>query len=318
MFRKFLCALAAATFCSAASAASQPSPHPELDEMIARHARNHGVPEHLVHRVVIRESRYNPACIHRRFYGLMQITHETAKSMGYKGAPRGLLDPDVNLTYAVPYLANAYKVAGGDESRAVALYAGGYYYVAKRKKMLGELRNATSPSLAAPSPVVVPAVAEAPTNPVVQLFQLVSGAPQTNAVQPSPEQASQGQAVPEQAGQMEAAQGQADQVQPSSAQEAPSQTHAAATSVASSVGQAPAEVAASAAATTVPSAPVLQKNAPAAKAKQTAAKQTTAKQASLKPASNASTTRHEAKGTNPSAASKEVAASQAAAAPASQ
>ena len=43
------------------------------------------------------------------------------------------------MTYAVKYLANAYRVAGGNESRAVALYAGGYYYAAKRKGMLGSV-----------------------------------------------------------------------------------------------------------------------------------------------------------------------------------
>jgi len=30
------------------------------------------------------------------------------------------------MTYAVRYLAGAYRVAGGDEDRAVALYARGY------------------------------------------------------------------------------------------------------------------------------------------------------------------------------------------------
>ncbi len=30
------------------------------------------------------------------------------------------------MTYAVAYLANAYKVAGRNEARAVALYAKGY------------------------------------------------------------------------------------------------------------------------------------------------------------------------------------------------
>jgi soluble lytic murein transglycosylase-like protein len=43
------------------------------------------------------------------------------------------------MTYAVKYLANAYKVAGGNENRAVALYAGGYYYAAKAKGMLKDV-----------------------------------------------------------------------------------------------------------------------------------------------------------------------------------
>jgi soluble lytic murein transglycosylase-like protein len=59
--------------------------------------------------------------------------------MGYRGDVRGLLDADTNMTYAVKYLANAYRVAGGNHDRAVALYAGGYYYAAKRKGMLAEV-----------------------------------------------------------------------------------------------------------------------------------------------------------------------------------
>jgi len=176
MLRRFFCVLVATAACSAAFAAS-PQVHPGLDEMIARYARMHGIPERLVHRVVLRESRYNPAIVHRSFYGLMQITYATARSMGYSGAPRGLLDPEVNLTYAVPYLANAYKAANGNEDRAVALYAGGYYYVAKHKKLLGQMRNATSPSLAPQLSPPPTAVAEEPANPVAQLFPSVAMSP---------------------------------------------------------------------------------------------------------------------------------------------
>jgi soluble lytic murein transglycosylase-like protein len=59
--------------------------------------------------------------------------------MGYTGNAAGLLDADTNMTYAVKYLANAYKVAGGNHDRAVALYAGGYYYAAKSKGMLKDV-----------------------------------------------------------------------------------------------------------------------------------------------------------------------------------
>jgi soluble lytic murein transglycosylase-like protein len=59
--------------------------------------------------------------------------------MGYHGDARGLLDADTNMTYAVKYLANAYRVAGGNQNRAVALYAGGYYYAAKSKGMLAQV-----------------------------------------------------------------------------------------------------------------------------------------------------------------------------------
>jgi soluble lytic murein transglycosylase-like protein len=62
--------------------------------------------------------------------------------MGYRGPGRGLLDADTNLKYAVVYLSNAYVVAGGNPVRALALYASGYYYEARRKGLLNRLRTA--------------------------------------------------------------------------------------------------------------------------------------------------------------------------------
>jgi soluble lytic murein transglycosylase-like protein len=104
-----------------------------LQSMAASHAAANGVPMSLVHRVIMRESRYNPRAVSRGNYGIMQIRLGTARAMGYTGSAAGLLDPNTNMTYAVKYLAGAYKVAGGNESRAVGLYASGYYYAAKRQ-----------------------------------------------------------------------------------------------------------------------------------------------------------------------------------------
>jgi soluble lytic murein transglycosylase-like protein len=140
---------------TAALAAGQP-PTSRYDEMVAEYARAHGLPEKLVHRVIMRESGYNAKAMNRRYWGLMQITYPTARSMGYRGKPAGLLDPNVNLTYAVPYLANAYIIADGDENRAVRLYASGYYASAKKARVLAKLRTAESPPLA-PEPVAAPA-----------------------------------------------------------------------------------------------------------------------------------------------------------------
>ncbi len=117
------------------------------DEMIARHARAHGVPAEFVHHMIMRESRYNPRAVHKNCYGLLQIKPATARSMGFGGDPRRLLDPETNLTYAVPYLANAYKIAGGNEQRATALFSRGYYRTAKRKRMLGALHTASAHEL---------------------------------------------------------------------------------------------------------------------------------------------------------------------------
>jgi soluble lytic murein transglycosylase-like protein len=80
-----------------------------------------------VHRVVIRESRYNPRARNGGNLGLMQIKHATARGVGYSGSAAGLLDAETNLTYAVRYLAGAYRAAGGNASRAVSYYASGYH-----------------------------------------------------------------------------------------------------------------------------------------------------------------------------------------------
>jgi len=98
-----------------------------LDAAIARHAAANGVPVELVRRVVTRESGYNPRARNAGALGLMQIKYATARSMGYSGSPGGLLDAETNLTYAVKYLAGAYHAAGGNQGRAVALYASGYH-----------------------------------------------------------------------------------------------------------------------------------------------------------------------------------------------
>lgn len=106
-----------------------------LDALIARHAAANNVPEDLVRRVIKRESGGNPRVVSAGNYGLMQIKLATAHSMGYTGNAAGLLDADTNMTYAVKYLAGAYRVANGNTNRAVHYYAAGYYYAAKGKSV---------------------------------------------------------------------------------------------------------------------------------------------------------------------------------------
>lgn len=115
------------------SARAQPA---EYQAMVASHAAANGIPVELVHRVIMRESRYNPRAIHAGNYGMMQIKLQTARGLGYTGTAQGLLDPETNLTYAVKYLAGAYRVANGDHNRAVSYYARGYYYAAKRQRLM--------------------------------------------------------------------------------------------------------------------------------------------------------------------------------------
>ena len=95
---------------------------PQYDALVATHAKANGVPEALVHRVIVRESRYQPELVGRGgTIGLMQIKLATARGLGYTGDAAGLRDPDTNLTYGVKYLAGAYRAANGDHDRAVAL-----------------------------------------------------------------------------------------------------------------------------------------------------------------------------------------------------
>jgi soluble lytic murein transglycosylase-like protein len=110
--------------------------HPQIDALVATHAKANNIPEALIHRVIVRESRYQKdlvgscGCI-----GLMQIKLGTARGLGYGGDAQGLHDANTNLTYGVKYLAGAYRAANGNHDRAVQYFAKGYYDVAKRQRL---------------------------------------------------------------------------------------------------------------------------------------------------------------------------------------
>ena len=116
----------------------QPGESPQMRALINKYARIHDIPPSLLHRVIQRESDYNPGARNGPYYGLMQILPQTARTMGYEGPPEGLLDAETNLMYAGRYLRGAYIVAHGNEERAVMWYAKGYYYEAKRLGLLEE------------------------------------------------------------------------------------------------------------------------------------------------------------------------------------
>jgi soluble lytic murein transglycosylase-like protein len=115
-----------------------PGETPEMRALIRKYAGIHGIPESLLHRVIQRESDYNPRARNGPYYGLMQILPQTAGTMGYRGAPDGLLDAETNLQYAGRYLRGAWLVSDRSETEAVGWYARGYYYEAKRRGLLKE------------------------------------------------------------------------------------------------------------------------------------------------------------------------------------
>ena len=111
---------------------------PEMDRLVNKYARAYDMPASLIHRVIRRESGYNPRARNGPYYGLMQILPATARTMGYTGPPSGLLDAETNLRYAGKYLRGAWLLSRGSETQAVHWYAVGYYYEAKRRGMLRE------------------------------------------------------------------------------------------------------------------------------------------------------------------------------------
>lgn len=151
-----------------------------FDGMIARHAQANDIPESLIRRVIWRESKYNPRLIGRgHAMGLMQIKPATAREVGYSGSAEGLLDAETNMKYATRYLAGAYRVAGGNMDRAVALYAKGYYFEAKRRGMLATMykfRNVPDEAPVREAAAVPTAVPEKPPA-QKQSFQLASAEP---------------------------------------------------------------------------------------------------------------------------------------------
>lgn len=108
----------------------------DLIAKIDRAADYHGIPRALMHRVVRRESGYRPAARNGPYWGLMQILPQTARTMGFRGNPAELLDPEVNLRYAGRYLRGAWLVANGDLDKAVQWYARGFYYEARDRCLL--------------------------------------------------------------------------------------------------------------------------------------------------------------------------------------
>ena len=118
------------------NAPAQAQSRAQYEATVAAHAKANLVPEELVHRVIVRESKYQPRLIgHGGAIGMMQIKLATARSLGYTGTAEGLRDAETNLTWGVKYLAGAYRAAQGDFDRAVRYFAGGYYYVAKHQRI---------------------------------------------------------------------------------------------------------------------------------------------------------------------------------------
>ena len=98
-----------------------------LRDLIAAHAAANGVPFALADAVVRIESRYNPGVSNGGALGLMQIKPATARGVGFSGPASALYQPETNLRYGMRYLAQAYRMSGGDTCMTVMRYQSGHY-----------------------------------------------------------------------------------------------------------------------------------------------------------------------------------------------
>jgi soluble lytic murein transglycosylase-like protein len=103
------------------------APTGSIKGMVTAAAKNAGVDPALGHAVVKVESMYQPKATGKGGYiGLMQLSYQTARGMGFRGSRQALYEPSANLQYGMRYLAGAVRKAGGSTCGAVSKYQGGH------------------------------------------------------------------------------------------------------------------------------------------------------------------------------------------------
>ncbi len=90
-------------------------------------AKRAGLPPEIADSVMAVESGYDPDAIGTSGeIGLMQILPSTAQVLGFAGTAADLAVPETNIHYGVTYLAEAWRLAGGDLCTAVMKYRAGH------------------------------------------------------------------------------------------------------------------------------------------------------------------------------------------------
>ncbi len=86
-----------------------------------------GLAAEIAEAVMAVESGYNPGAIGGvGEIGLMQLLPSTARMLGFSGTNADLAVPETNIRYGVTYLAQAWRLAGGDLCTAVMKYRAGH------------------------------------------------------------------------------------------------------------------------------------------------------------------------------------------------
>jgi soluble lytic murein transglycosylase-like protein len=95
--------------------------------LIEKEAARAGLPPEIAEAVMAVESSYNAAAIGGvGEIGLMQILPSTARMLGFSGTLSDLAAPATNIHYGVTYLAQAWRLAGGDLCTAAMKYRAGH------------------------------------------------------------------------------------------------------------------------------------------------------------------------------------------------
>lgn len=96
-------------------------------DILAREATSRGLPPALADAVAFVESGHDAGAVGSvGELGLMQVRPATAVMLGHRGPAAELLDPATNARFGVAYLAEAWRLAGGDLCRALAKYRAGH------------------------------------------------------------------------------------------------------------------------------------------------------------------------------------------------
>jgi soluble lytic murein transglycosylase-like protein len=95
--------------------------------LIEKEVAGTGLAPEIAEAVMAVESGYNPGAIGGvGEIGLMQILPSTARMLGFLGSNAELAVPATNVRYGVRYLAQAWRLAGGDLCTAVMKYRAGH------------------------------------------------------------------------------------------------------------------------------------------------------------------------------------------------
>ncbi len=95
--------------------------------LIDKETAHAGLSPEIAEAVMAVESGYDPGAIGSSGeIGLMQVLPSTARMLGFAGAPTDLAAPEINIHYGVTYLAQAWRLAGGDLCTAVMKYRAGH------------------------------------------------------------------------------------------------------------------------------------------------------------------------------------------------